>query len=694
MKIFLILILLFVSINTFAATNKIDDPEQIPLDTPISVTLSGVFEEKNFYIVTNKDGYLVCDVSQTNPNGTYGAHFVLNWEGGCCGEMISANITGTDNNQFIGNSAGAGRYNITLENGSGGENTITFKIVLDPIRKKNDHESNDTYDSADILQLNSVKTGHINFVNPSNRNVDDIDIFEVNSTTSGNFSLKLKLDSTVYQPENNLAWIALLDSNLNLISEDSALQKAMITYSNMRKGKYFVRVIARQRTGNPYIYGNSYTISDSFYNVVQTLPDYLPQKGLVAWYPFNGNANDESGNGNNGTLFGAIKTKDRFGNSASAYKFDGTTYIKGSSTNFPTQNRTVSIWYKIDDWNNHNTLMGYGGGICGTSFFAVLNPSDSHLFATDSHCGQNTVATSNKYSENSNWNNWIITSNGVKTTFYLNGEKIYDTIMTYNGTDVIGKDFALGSMSSSSGIAPYSDQNVSYLKGALDDVAIYNRVLSSKEIHQLYCACVLPSITIANKSILEGNTGTRQLQFPVTLNNAYSDTVKINYQTKGNTAKGGIDYIGTNGTLIFKPGQTSKIISVSIIGDTEVEPDETFYVILSNPVNAAIGTDTAVGKIRNDDTALILKNESEHDAAIQSTRIPTQFSIYPNPVKDVLYVQANSNSTFYLSNAQGKTILKKKIRNFGDIDCSSLPEGIYFLKNGLTGTAQKVIIAR
>lgn len=50
-------------------------------------------------------------------------------------------------------------------------------------------------------------------------------------------------------------------------------------------------------------------------------PSYVPTSGLVGWWPFNGNANDESGNGNNGTVNGATLTQDRFGDANGAYSF-------------------------------------------------------------------------------------------------------------------------------------------------------------------------------------------------------------------------------------------------------------------------------------------------------------------------------------------------------------------------------------
>ena len=58
-------------------------------------------------------------------------------------------------------------------------------------------------------------------------------------------------------------------------------------------------------------------------NLMAQVPNYVPTNGLVGWWPFNGNANDESGNGNNGTVNGATLTTDRFGNANKAYSFDG-----------------------------------------------------------------------------------------------------------------------------------------------------------------------------------------------------------------------------------------------------------------------------------------------------------------------------------------------------------------------------------
>jgi len=96
--------------------------------------------------------------------------------------------------------------------------------------------------------------------------------------------------------------------------------------------------------------------------------------GLVAYYPFNRNANDESGYGNNGSVFGATLTMDRFGNDSSAYYFDGDDYIKAAADGLPTAERTTSIWFKADTLSTQPVLLGYGGnGPPGTSWWMNIN---------------------------------------------------------------------------------------------------------------------------------------------------------------------------------------------------------------------------------------------------------------------------------------------------------------------------------
>jgi serralysin len=112
-----------------------------------------------------------------------------------------------------------------------------------------------------------------------------------------------------------------------------------------------------------------------------------------------------------------------------------------------------------------------------------------------------------------------------------------------------------------------------------------------------------PTLSIADKSTTEGNTGTKNLTFTVTLSGAALNTVTVNYATAvagpaGPTvATPDVDYVTSNGTVTFTAGQTSRTFTVAIKGDTEDESDETFLVNLSAPSNATIADGQAVGTI-------------------------------------------------------------------------------------------------
>lgn len=108
-----------------------------------------------------------------------------------------------------------------------------------------------------------------------------------------------------------------------------------------------------------------------------------------------------------------------------------------------------------------------------------------------------------------------------------------------------------------------------------------------------------PTVSIANASVVEGSSGQVALTFTVTLSWASTDPVTINYQTVNGTATSGSDYQAASGSLIFEPGETEKTITVWVYGDTTVEEDEAFALVLSDTGGNEIGE--AVGTILNDD---------------------------------------------------------------------------------------------
>ena len=112
-----------------------------------------------------------------------------------------------------------------------------------------------------------------------------------------------------------------------------------------------------------------------------------------------------------------------------------------------------------------------------------------------------------------------------------------------------------------------------------------------------------PAIFVTDASVTEGNTGTATTTFTVSLSQATGSTVTVNYTTNPGSAAAGVDYTSASGTLTFAPGETSKTVTVSVLGDTTYEANETFYLDLSNPVNAYFSDMYGVGTITNDDAA-------------------------------------------------------------------------------------------
>lgn len=89
-----------------------------------------------------------------------------------------------------------------------------------------------------------------------------------------------------------------------------------------------------------------------------------------------------------------------------------------------------------------------------------------------------------------------------------------------------------------------------------------------------------PVIRITGDSVYEGHTGSTFVTFTVSLSAAYDEAVTVNYATQDNTAVAGEDYLATSGTLTFAPGETTKSITVEVLGDTTPEPTESFAVVL------------------------------------------------------------------------------------------------------------------
>lgn len=120
---------------------------------------------------------------------------------------------------------------------------------------------------------------------------------------------------------------------------------------------------------------------------------------------------------------------------------------------------------------------------------------------------------------------------------------------------------------------------------------------------------LVPMVTFSNEdsAVIEGNVGTTNIVFTVTLESIepLTQAVSVDYVTVDGTAVSGEDYMPISGTLSLSPDQTTHPLTVTIIGDTNLEPDETFFVNLSDPTNATITDGQAIGTILNDEEVII-----------------------------------------------------------------------------------------
>ncbi|RKZ83084.1 MAG: hypothetical protein DRR19_19625, partial [Candidatus Parabeggiatoa sp. nov. 1] len=128
---------------------------------------------------------------------------------------------------------------------------------------------------------------------------------------------------------------------------------------------------------------------------------------------------------------------------------------------------------------------------------------------------------------------------------------------------------------------------------------------------------IIPSISINNVSVSEGDTATVMVDFTVSLSSAVAQPVSVDYATINDTATAGNDYIAVSSTtLTFNPGETSKTVTISVNGDTQDEgTSEQFFVKLSNPSNVTIVNGQGIATIIDDDIAGPVVSNIQFDGA-------------------------------------------------------------------------------
>ncbi|MGK5091030.1 LamG domain-containing protein [Deltaproteobacteria bacterium TL4] len=205
----------------------------------------------------------------------------------------------------------------------------------------------------------------------------------------------------------------------------------------------------------------------------------IPTEGLVAYYPFNGNANDESGNGNNGTVNGATLTADRNGNANKAYSFDGVDdYINVSdSTHIDmTQAFTIGTWIKrsYQGTTDHPIISKFSTSFDKGYWFG---PSQNKLVACLGGVSNVNNCLGSSTSIDTNWHYVTFTFDGTNWRLYLDGKEDGTRSLSMDIASSANIDLAIGKATYLSG---------RYFNGSIDDIRIYTRALSESEIQALY----------------------------------------------------------------------------------------------------------------------------------------------------------------------------------------------------------------
>ena len=238
--------------------------------------------------------------------------------------------------------------------------------------------------------------------------------------------------------------------------------------------------------------------------------------GLVAYYPFNGNANDESNNGNDGTVMGALLTTDRFGLDSAAYEFDGTSsYIavpNSQTLQSPDTALSQVAWINIYSWS-----------LVGTTFGPILMKSNSGTNAFQYRLSVGPVGINTSIN---NWLNFVTTPDTLNFNEWIMIASVLsnDTVSHYVNETFLGSGVLSGPIVTDNRpleIGRDVPGVTEIFHGKLDEVRIYNRALTFQEIQELY----------GISSGIEDDLGMRPIRFQLRQNypNPFNPSTTIEF---------------------------------------------------------------------------------------------------------------------------------------------------------------------
>ena len=286
--------------------------------------------------------------------------------------------------------------------------------------------------------------------------------------------------------------------------------------------------------------------------IIAQVPSYVPTNGLVAYYPFSGNANEVIGNTNNGTINGALLTSDIFGVSNNAYVFDGVSnYIDLPNNFYGGQTATVvsfRLRFKVSS-NGDFYIWNKDGSWLEAGIYTTLNGEFGIFWAYPNQ--YNGIVTSNGSIVPNIWYDAVVIINGPNSKIYLNGNEQTGVTIS-NPSNSIGFSDAgtCGSGINRFGFKKTSCSPANYFNGILDEFMLYDRVLTQQEITQLYYSENACQTLVINTGILSFNPPAYQNTVTIYPNPA-NDHVTIDCGNLANVSGWTIKIVNTLGQEVF-----------------------------------------------------------------------------------------------------------------------------------------------
>jgi hypothetical protein len=417
----------------------------------------------------------------------------------------------------------------------------------------------------------------------------------------------------------------------------------------------------------------------------QTIPSYVPKTGLVGWWPFNGNANDESGNGNNGTVNGATLTSDRFGSLNSAFSFNNSSQnhinipYKSSLTNWVG---TLSLWLNTTSTfgNEQRFLFGqpYGqpqltinGNYCnnsnlGSIYFSNLNPS-----------GDQGICSNTKLN-NGNWQHIVALYSLDSMKIFING--ILQNAIFFKtplNPNICNASLGIGGYNTPA-VCGFSKSAGQFFNGIIDDIGIWNRALDSNEIKKLYTGCMRDEITTEPSNASKATSSSTK--FDVTAKSGSTFQWQSNQSSLG--------WVNIPSNSIYS-GVTSASLNVSNLSVSNHK--QQFRAIVTN---SPCKDTSKVVEIIITDTCINTKSVSVADTlkfAVNLTGVAppnnrNAMKVYPNPTNSAVVIDngnytAMSNYIVKIENSIGQQVFFSKVNQQQFVvDVSTLGgKGVYTL---------------